>query len=173
MLTVQIPFEISIYKKRWSVCYYCLTRVGCWLCPIFNIGYLQHSWIYHIIHMYPWYHSNQNLIFEPHSKNVIEHKNVSLYDKANCISCYNIPYLYRDNKFFWLEKCHYWFLRIVKDFSLLQYIWVILSPKESNWLQKWSDKKGTEQQRQTPFLESLRTYLLCKSHFRIAIKSTI
>jgi hypothetical protein len=44
----------------------------------------------------------------------------------------------RDNKLFWPEKCLYWFLKLVKDFSLLRYIEVILSPKESNWLQKWS-----------------------------------
>jgi activator of HSP90 ATPase len=36
---------------------------------------------------------NQNLNLELHSKNVIERKNVSLYAKANRISCYNTVYL--------------------------------------------------------------------------------
>ena len=82
MLTVQFPFEISIYKNPWPVCYYCLTRVSSWLSPIHNI---IHACSHDII--------NQNLNLELHSKNVIERKNVSLYAKANRISCYNTVYL--------------------------------------------------------------------------------
>jgi hypothetical protein len=63
------------------------------LSPIFNIGYLQHPAIHHIIHMYSHDIINQNLNLELHSKNVIERKNVSLYAKANRISCYNTVYL--------------------------------------------------------------------------------
>ena len=36
---------------------------------------------------------NQTLNLELHSKNVIERKNISLYAKANRISCYNTVYL--------------------------------------------------------------------------------